>query len=151
MRSFAILAFLSTAIGAAGAMDRPKFEPNARVKLHRVKTTGEVIEGEETKRKILLKWGKYHNAEQYELCHNCDNIDDVTGEANGLIEEEKVISLGVGRQYECGGDACLVWPDAPLGYNKFHLRVLVGDEWSKWSKHRNYHVNEPGTLIHEEL
>lgn len=153
MRSFTRLAFLSaTLIGAAvGSVDRPRFEPNARVKLHRVKTTGEVIEGEETKRKILLKWGKYPNAEKYELCHNCHTIDDVTGEADGDIEEANVISIGVGRQFECGGEPCLVWPDAPLGYNKFHLRVLSGDKWSKWSNHRNYHVSEPGTLEHEEL
>ncbi|CAJ1963179.1 unnamed protein product [Cylindrotheca closterium] len=151
MRSVAILAFLSTLIGAVGAVDRPRFEPSARVKLHLVKTTGEVMVGHEDKRKILLKWGRYHNAEQYELCHNCDNIDEVTGEVDGDIDEEKIISIGTGRQFECGGDPCLVYPDAPLGYNKFHLRVLIGDKWSKWSKHKNYHVDEPGALEHREL
>lgn len=150
MRHFAILALVSsTLVGAA--VERASFEPNARVKLHRIKTTGEVVEGEETKRKILLKWRSYPNAEKYELCHNCDNIDEETGESIGAIPEDSVIPIGVGRKFECGGDPCLVYPDAPLGYNKFHLRVLIGDEWSKWSKHRNYKVDEPGNVEHEEL
>jgi len=150
MRSVAVLALIcSTLVGAA--IERPRFEPNARVKLHRVKTTGEVVEGQEEKRKIVLKWAGYSGAEKYELCHNCDNIDDESGESTGAIPEGSIIPIGIGRKFECGGDPCLVYPDAPLGYNKFHLRVLIGDEWSKWSKHRNYDVDEPGDLFHEEL
>jgi hypothetical protein len=151
MKAVSFLAVLSTFVAATAAVNRPVFDPNARVKQHRVKTTGELVEGEEALRKVLLKWDKVRGAEKYELCHNCENIDEETGDTNGLIPSEKILSLGVGRQYECGGHACLVLPDAPSGYNKFHLRVQVGDEWSKWSKGRNYRVDEPGTVEHEEL
>lgn len=151
MKVVSLLAILSTLIGTSVAVDRPFFDPNARVKQHRVKTTGELVEGEEELRKVLLKWDKVPGAEKYEICHNCDNIDDDTGDNAGLIPEEKIIALGVSRKYECGGHACLVLPDAPLGFNTFHLRVQVGDEWSKWSKHRNYNVDEPGFVEHEEL
>eukprot|EP00980_Cylindrotheca_fusiformis_P021816 scaffold8658_cov101-Cylindrotheca_fusiformis.AAC.2 len=149
--AFSFFLAISTLIGNAAAVDRPDFDPHARVKQHREKTTGELVAGEEHLRKILLKWDKVPGAEQYQLCHNCNGIEEATGEAKSLIPEDKIISLGVGRKYECGGQACLVMPDSPLGYNTFHLRVQVGDEWSKWSKQRNYKVDEPGTIEHEEL
>ena len=105
--------------------------------------------GQEHLRKIILQWEKVQEAAAYEVCHNCE-IEDLTG----LRSEDcigDVLDIPIGRAGTCGHGPCMVMPAAPIGYNKFHLRVKVGGEWSLWSRHRNFNVQEPGRVEHEEL
>ena len=118
----------------------------ARVKQHRAGPTGELVEGEEDKRKIILSWDHIRGAEAYEVCHECD-IDDETGTRSTQFGTVTPIPT----TQTCGDRPCMVFPGAPLGYNRFNVRVQVGGEWSAWSKHRNYFVEELGFVDHEEL
>merc|ERR1711971_1151278 len=142
---------------SVAAVARPEIDSQAKVKQHR-RPNGDLIQGEEDKRKILVKWEKIPEAEKYELCHNCPYIDEdgeeILEEGNAVTksgEEGEVIPIGLGRDYECGGLACLLMPDSPKGYNKFHLRVFKKGDWSPWSKRRNFNVDKPGYIEHEEL
>jgi hypothetical protein len=145
----------------AEAPERPQFDLQARVKQHRRGAEGSLVPGEENLRKIILSWDRVENAEAYEVCHDChDIINDDTGIISSktttplLVDKDgivKVFPLAVGRAFECGMRPCLVLPGAPIGYNRFHIRVKVGSEWSAWSKHRNFLVAEPGAVEHQEL
>ena len=150
------LLFLATLLSivdsAANAVDRPEFKlVQSRVKEHRAGPTGELVEGEEHLLKVILGWEKIPNAEGYEICHNCNNIDDDTGNEINADRVGTIIPIGIGRKYECGLNPCLVLPGAPAGYNRFNLRVQIGKDWSPWSTYRNFYVIEPGNMVHEEL
>lgn len=132
-------------------LKRPKFDLRARVKQHRAGAMGNLVPGEEELRKIILSWDHYPNVAGYEVCHNCI-IDEDTGERN-TNEEGTIIEIAIDDGGQCGGKPCLVLSGAPIGYNVFHLRYLTHreGEWSAWSKHRNFHVQEVGYVDHEEL
>ena len=74
-------------------------------------------------------------------------INDETGE--GDINGESVVESSIKKI--CAGGPCYVFPGAPTGYNKFHVRALLHDGWSLWSNHRNFLIGEPGFLEHKEL
>ena len=154
MTSYFCLFTLVILVGCilVSAVDRPDSSSiTGRVKPHRAGATGELVDGEEHLRKIIVQWSPVPGAVEYEICHGCTNIDDETGEETGDVSG-KVISVGIGEQFTCGNRPCLVMPGAPLGYNLFHLRVKVGDEWSLWSEHRNFNIGDTfGTIEHEEL
>jgi hypothetical protein len=150
MFSLRVVSLLATVLrGLSADVERPHFSKiTARVKQHR-HFTGDLVEGEEELRKLILQWDKVLGAEQYEICHNCLQISDDSGE--GDISDGKLLPIGVGRDHECGGNPCMVMPNISLGYNRFNIRVQSGGEWSPWSVHRNYNVDEAGRVKHEEL
>jgi hypothetical protein len=152
LRLVAVAAFLGRYVCSTDDIYRPHFvNVDARAKQHR-KHTGGLVGGEEHLRKIILRWNKIPDAEAYEMCHNCRNIDEATGSVTSDdLDAGTIIPLEVGRKNECGGIPCMVMPSAPKGYNKFNLRVKKDGEWSAWSENRNYNIQEPGQLIHEEL
>jgi hypothetical protein len=156
---------------------RPELHLTARIKQHRQGATGDLVEGEEALRKIILNWDPIVNAKAYEICHQCAaSINSHTGERQQEEDEDvdsldgTVISVPVGRDGECGGLPCLVVPGTPLGWNTFHLRVqfMVSDDkkttttttteeekedgWSLWSRVRNFHVHPErlGTVDHSD-
>ena len=141
---FLFATMATTAIAAPARI--PESDIIARVKQHRAGATGELVKGEEDKRKIILSWNRIAGAEAYEVCHECD-IDDDTGSRDGELGTVTPIPI----TQTCGDRPCMVFPGAPLGYNRFNVRVQVGGEWSAWSKHRNYFVEEIGVVEHEEL
>mmetsp|Transcript_2528 Transcript_2528/g.5374 ORF Transcript_2528/g.5374 Transcript_2528/m.5374 type:complete len:123 (-) Transcript_2528:267-635(-) len=119
--------------------------------------TGDLVEGEEDLLKIIVKWDPIRGAEGYELCHNCNHIDEESG-AETSAADGRIYPVGIGAKFECGSRPCNVMPGVPKGHNKFHLRVLlVGEtpnssaEFSPWSKYQNFNVEEPGNFEHEEL
>lgn len=144
-----LLVPLITAISLVAAVDRPNFSAVARVKQH-FHRTGDLIDGEEHLLKVIVKWDAISAAEGYNLCHNCNHISEETGEENGNADGT-IYPIEVGGKNMCRGQACLVMPNAPKGYNKFHLRVKTNGEWSAWSNYQNFNVKEPGNFDHEEL
>ena len=142
----------SFVVAAAERPARPEFDDKARVKQHRAGAQGELVPGEEDLRKIILQWDHIAGAQEYQVCHECSQSlleEDTDATTNKNEEDGKIHNVSVG--HECGGKPCFILPGAPLGYNAFHLRVKVGDEWSEWSSPRNFFVKEPGTVSHEEL
>ncbi|KAL7527595.1 hypothetical protein ACHAXR_002027 [Thalassiosira sp. AJA248-18] len=148
------LVSLALAVGIVAAVDRPNFVGTARVKQH-MHRTGELVEGEEDLLKIIVKWDSIPHAESYELCQDCDHIDEETGAETGAVEDGIIHSVGIGKEFTCGGQPCKILPGTRRGHNKFHLRVKTANgEVSAWSKHQNFDVQEPGTFGHvdrEEL
>lgn len=145
-RFVSILALL---VGSATAINRPNFVGTARVKQH-MHSSGDLVEGEEDLLKIIVKWDHIPGAEGYELCHNCNHIDEESGTEVGGADGI-VYPIGIGGKFECGAKPCSVMPGAPKGHNKFHLRAIVGGEMSPWSNYQNFNVLEPGSFEHEEL
>eukprot|EP00584_Thalassiosira_punctigera_P004059 CAMPEP_0172526636 /NCGR_PEP_ID=MMETSP1067-20121228/1505_1 /TAXON_ID=265564 ORGANISM="Thalassiosira punctigera, Strain Tpunct2005C2" /NCGR_SAMPLE_ID=MMETSP1067 /ASSEMBLY_ACC=CAM_ASM_000444 /LENGTH=153 /DNA_ID=CAMNT_0013310183 /DNA_START=63 /DNA_END=524 /DNA_ORIENTATION=- len=144
-----LAALLAASSSSAAAGDRPPFVGTARVKQHRHRT-GDLVEGEEHLLKAIIKWDHVPGAEEYELCHECDHIDETTGEEDGagpVGGEAYPVEVG----HTCGGLPCNVMPGIPQGHNKFHLRVKKGGEWSLWSEYQNFDVKESGTFGHTEL
>jgi hypothetical protein len=149
---------------------RPELHLTARIKQHRQGASGDLVEGEEELRKIILNWDPILNAKAYEICHLCSSIiDSHSGKRRQDDGEEEdggdggtVISIPVGRHGECGGMPCLVVPGVPLGWNTFHLRVQLtsndteddddDDRWSLWSPVRNFHVHPEvlGSVDHSD-
>uniref|UniRef100_A0A6U4HP11 Lipoprotein n=1 Tax=Minutocellus polymorphus TaxID=265543 RepID=A0A6U4HP11_9STRA len=132
---------------------RPEFSIyQARVKQHRQGARGDLVEGEEELRKIILGWHAIPSAAGYELCHQCvGRIEEATGVEMGDAEIGTVHATTL--QDTCGGEPCLVMPGAPIGYNTFHLRYKTADNgiWSPWSEMKRYDVQDVGHLQHEEL
>ena len=149
-RSFlSLLLLVFSAVVAA--IDRPDFSIyQARAKQHR-HSSGQLVQGEEELRKIILGWYAIPEAKAYEICHQCKGrIDESTGNEISIDGQEKD---GIGTVHRttpadtCGEQPCLVMPAAPLGYNRFHLRYQSGGgEWSPWSKSVNYNVKDVGHL-----
>jgi hypothetical protein len=142
---------------------RPELHLTARIKQHRQGATGDLVQGEEELRKIILNWDPIVNAKAYEICHLCSSIDSNSGQREDDSGEDSdggtVISIPVGRHGECGGMPCLVVPGVPLGWNTFHLRVQLpskhttdDDRWSLWSPVRNFHVHPEvlGSVDHSD-
>ena len=113
--------------------------------------TGDLVEGEEHLLKMIVKWNPIPGAEAYELCYNCNFIDEDTGAEISEVDSNAIISIPIGGKNTCGGQPCNVMPGTPRGFNKFHLRVQVGGEWSPWSNYQNFDVQEPGSFGHTEL
>lgn len=149
-RFISLLALLVTT--AAADTPRPIFVGTARVKQH-MHRTGDLVPGEEDLLKVIVKWDAIGGAEKYELCHQCNNIDEETGHiaATGSEVGGTVHEIGIGGQFECGGQPCKVLPNSPQGSNVYHLRVMKNGEFSPWSRYQNFNVKEPGTFDHEEL
>jgi hypothetical protein len=145
-----LILFNSLLIIVAATVDRPKFTAIARVKQHFHKTGG-LIKGEEHLLKVIIKWEAITGADAYELCHNCDHISEVTGAENGNVNDGTIYLIEIGGRNVCGGQPCHVIPGAPMGNNKFHLRVIKDGELSPWSNYQNFNVQEPGNFDHEEL
>lgn len=158
--SLLLLTLLTISAAAAAALDRPDFSIfQARSKQHR-HSSGDLVEGEEELRKIILGWHAIPDAEAYEICHQCsDWIDESTGSEIDSHDETDENKAGTVHRTTpantCGGEPCLVLPAAPLGYNRFHMRYQTaagGRAWSPWSKSVNYNVGDAlGHLKHEEL
>lgn len=123
----------------------PHMETVARVKNH-FHRSGELVEGEEDMRKIIVNWKHYPKAAAYQVCHMCD-----MDKSGVRLNEERgtVVDIEVG--HECGGNPCMVLPGAPLGINSFSVRAQVGEEWTPWSDQRNFDTRETGQSQHEEL
>ncbi|KAL7446866.1 hypothetical protein ACHAXM_011437 [Skeletonema potamos] len=147
--SLLIVPLITTTILVVAVLDRPNFRAVARVKQHFHKT-GDLIAGEEHLLKVIVKWDAIGAAEGYELCHNCNHILEETGVENGEVDGT-IYRIEIGGKNMCGGQPCYVMSGAPIGYNKFHLRVKKGGEWSPWSNYQNFNVKEPGNFEHEEL
>ena len=111
---------------------------------------GELIEGEEDLLKIIVKWDDIPGAEGYELCHECNHIDESTGAEIGAVDGT-IYPAGIVGRDRCGGRPCKVMPGAPMGYNKYHLRVKNGGKFSPWSNHQNFETLEEGSYDHTEL
>ena len=153
--------------------ERPEFKIyQSRVKQHRSGATGQLVEGEEELRKIILGWYEISNALEYEICHQCFGntnnirIDEQTGK--DLLTDTYDATDGSGTIHKisidtkCGGQPCLVLPSAPIGQNTFHMRYKAGEDnspkWSLWSKVKIFNVDKEnlGTMEeqqqqHEEL
>ena len=112
--------------------------------------TGDLVEGEEHLLKVIVKWDEIYDAEAYELCHNCNFIDEDTGAETTSSDRSGVIKE-VDVKTRCGGQPCSINPGMPRGHNKFHLRVKKGGVMSPWSRYQNFDVQEPGTFGHIEL
>jgi hypothetical protein len=151
-RSYLIAPLLLLGGVAAAALDRPEFSIyQARVKQHRSGAAGDLVEGEEHLRKIILGWHGIAAAEAYEICHQCTGrIDEDGMEVAG--EEALGTVHPLTKDNMCGGEPCLVLAAAPLGFNRFHMRYQKGGDWSPWSAVKNYDVGvDLGHLQHEEL
>lgn len=142
-----VLMFLLCTVAGVASLKRPELHLEARIKEHKNRS-GEVIAWESELRKIIVSWDRYPNAQLYEVCHMCD-VDEATG-VRASTEEGTVTERKVGREGECGMKPCLVIPGAPLGRNRFHVRVSVGGEWTPWSKHRSYDVQDVGRVSHTD-
>ena len=150
-----VLAAVPSAIAGddAGQPSRPNFSIyQARVKQHRQGAQGNLVEGEEDLRKVILGWHAIPNAAAYEICHQCvGRIEEATGVERGDAEIGTIHATT--PDHTCGGEPCLVMPNAPLGYNTFHLRYKTDEAgmWSPWSEMKRYNVKDVGHLTHEEL
>jgi len=147
-----VLFLIVLTVGKKYVNAKQRFEAlaiKARVKDH--------LAEKEDYRRIILSWDHIPKADRYEVCHNCIAINDETGEGaldggEGVSDGGKIYPIGVDNaKYQCGGLPCFVMRDAPIGYNKFHLRVFVNGEWSLWSEYRNYEIDDIGHVEHEEL
>eukprot|EP00546_Thalassionema_frauenfeldii_P001971 CAMPEP_0178934440 /NCGR_PEP_ID=MMETSP0786-20121207/23863_1 /TAXON_ID=186022 /ORGANISM="Thalassionema frauenfeldii, Strain CCMP 1798" /LENGTH=170 /DNA_ID=CAMNT_0020612221 /DNA_START=66 /DNA_END=578 /DNA_ORIENTATION=+ len=156
MKMITLISFVSCLVllvwNSEANVARPEFHISAaRVKRHFVKgSNGDLVEGEEHLRKVILIWHDVTDAKLYEICHQCRGAVD---ESTGIM-----VDPSIGRTLKddyiktCGGKPCIVMPAAPLGYNRFHMRYQnnTGD-WSPWSRFKNFNVQEPGHMEHEEL
>jgi len=121
---------------------------SARVKQHRRGAEGNLVEGEEHMRKLLLQWDAVDGALGYEVCHNCQpttGSEVKNGELQGIITPVPVDQTKAGRPV-------FIFPNAPLGKNTFHVRVSTKkNEWGPWSAQRTFNVDEEvGTIHHHE-
>ncbi|CAB9518967.1 expressed unknown protein [Seminavis robusta] len=122
----------------------PQVDQVARVKEHRRGANGDLVPGEENLRKLLLQWHAIPGALEYEVCHNC-HISDSGDVLEGNINFVPTSKTKAGRPV-------FVFPNAPLGKNSFHVRVSVeAGVWGPWSEQRNFVVDEPGQVQHDEL
>ena len=121
----------------------PLVDMSARVKQHRSGASGDLVEGEEELRKIIIQWDSIPGAMSYEVCHNCEVV-----EGSPQPGEIHAVDLDMIRS----GRPVFIKPGAPLGKNTFHVRAkLDGGTDGPWSKERVFNVNEPGNALHEEL
>ena len=149
--SLIVLAVDNHSVTASKKFRPDHFTITARTKQHVYGKDGAVREGEEDKRAIILHWDKIPGADRYEICHNCCNIDDATGKGNTNVGEVHYVGVDMDK-YEYEGNPYHVIRNAPLGYNKFHLRVFLDGKWSLWSDYRNFLVDdEVGHVEHREL
>jgi hypothetical protein len=121
----------------------PIVDMSARVKEHRFGADGDLVEGEEDMRKIIIQWDPIPGAASYEVCQNCQVFEGSShsGELH-LISAE---NLRAGRPV-------FIKPNTPLGTNTFRVRAILEDGTDgPWSQERVFNVNEPGTAVHEEL
>jgi hypothetical protein len=139
----AVISLVMMAALAAGSGPLVNVDDVARVKEHRGGPQGDLVEGEEHMRKVLLQWDQVPGALGYEVCHNCVPSSD--GELEGDI-------IPVPADQTKAGRPVLVFKNAPLGINTFHVRASVKEnEWGPWSDQRNFVVDEPGNIYHDEL
>ena len=140
-----LLLLLLVANPCAAIPERPKMDQRARVKQHRFGASGDLVAGEEELRKIIVYWEKTSGALGYELCHNC-RVDDATGVR---LDDDEGDVRPIPLDMTCAGNMCGVFPGAPLGKNRFNVRVQTSTGWSLWSEHVNFFVDEPGHAEHE--
>ena len=146
IKAIALFTALAATAPLASAMpDRPVIDKRARVKQHRAGAQGDLVSGEEHLRKIIVYWQPMPNALSYEICHNC-HVNDDTGERR---DEDVGFVYPVNLEDTCAGNMCYVFKGVPLGKNRFNVRVKTADEWSGWSEHANFEVDEPGFPDHE--
>lgn len=141
MKSSFLFFLSSSLILWVNASPGPEINVRARVKQHRAGQHGDLVEGEEELRKIIVSWANVEGYVEYEVCHNCEFSAD--GE---LIEGEASSANDT-----CGGLPCYVKPGAPIGYNTFRVRVKTGEGWSEWGTQGRYNVGEVGHAEHDEL
>ena len=135
-----VLAFLLALLCMANAKV-PDIDITARIKQHYVGgTNGDLVEGEEDMRKIIIQWEAIPGALEYQVCHNC-----IPTETDGDLHTVPITQTR-------GGRPMYIKKDAPLGMNSFQVRVSLAEgELTEWSKQRNFNVDEPGSVHHEEL
>ena len=129
----------------------PVIHQKARVKQHRAGAKGDLVEGQESLRKILVQWDSVPDALEYEVCHDCimENGEPKEGEGKRTIVDLKSTR---------GGTPVHIVPGAPIRINTFHVRAKVatgdGEVWTEWSKPGNYDVHEDTSKAwaeHQEL
>mmetsp|Transcript_29530 Transcript_29530/g.67894 ORF Transcript_29530/g.67894 Transcript_29530/m.67894 type:complete len:152 (-) Transcript_29530:279-734(-) len=143
---YLILTLAATAFGLSTAA-YPSIRHEARVKQHRSGANGDLVDGEEEMRKIIVYWDIIPDAVEYELCYGCV-VDNKTGIRHDDPKGGHVFTIGISST--CGGvDMCKAIPNANLGKNVFNVRVKTNDgRWSRWSEGANFIVDEPGFSQH---
>jgi len=130
----------------------PIVDLSARIKQHRFGASGQLVDGEEEMRKIIIQWNPIPGAISYDVCHNCRVLEDSTGPqpdeggtgGGGLY----LVNIDMTRD----GRPAFVKSNTSLGKNTFHVRAnLDGGKTTAWSQERIFNVNEPGNAVHEEL
>jgi hypothetical protein len=136
------LLFPASILGNEDALT-PLVDFSARVKQHRFGASGDLVEGEEEMRKIIIQWDAIPGAVSYDVCHNCPIVE-------GSPQSGEMHSVSVEAQR--AGRPVFIKPNTPLGKNTFHVRAnLAGGTNGPWSKGRVFNVDEPGNAVHEEL
>ena len=116
MKKAFILVFSLALDPSFATMRRPEFSiVQSRVKLHcEISAAGNLVQGEEHLRKVILGWHPIPGAEAYEICHQClGKINEYTGEELSTPTDHELIPFSV--DFTCGGNPCLVLPGAPMG------------------------------------
>lgn len=145
-RYLVLLCFLLSPIGTLGQDDvaAPIVDLSARVKQHRFGAAGDLVEGEEEMRKIIIQWDAIPEAVSYEVCHNCVLVEGQPEPAGEI--------LPVGLELQRAGRPVFIKPNTPLGKNTFHVRAkLEGGKSGPWSDERVFNVGDPGNVVHDEL
>ena len=134
---------------AAARPAAPVINDQARVKQHRKGARGDLVDGEESLRKVIVQWGSVPNALEYEVCHDC-TFDSQTGEPKEGEGVRSMVDIGKTR----GGQPVHIVPGARIGINTFHVRARVGTKakntWTDWSEPRNFDVHEDTTKSYAE-
>merc|ERR1712080_617486 len=99
---------------------------------------GDLIPGEEERRKVIVKWSPVGGAEGYEVCVNCN----INGDGK---RQDKAGEGPLEANDTCGGKPCFVQKDVVKGKNVYHVRAMVGGSWSPWSSERKFLVDEVGS------
>lgn len=102
--------------------------------------------------RVVVSWDAVYNAEEYEICHNCETIVD--GEGVRDEDTDDGVSHKTFPHKVCpGGHPCHIYDDIPHGLNHFNVRVRIWKKWSRWSNKRNFYfsASDYGIVRHEEL
>ena len=128
---------------ASPSLPHPSILPSVRVKNH-FHRSGELVEGEQHLRKVILKWTSFPGATRYEVNH-----------VHPHEQNEYVHVTPIDIEHTCGGAPCHVKPACPIGRNGFSVRALVRggeedgaeedgaekEEWTPWSPVVHFDIN----------
>lgn len=144
-KSFLLIATLTVLLWKPGFGKEditPKVDMDARVKQHRSGARGDLVYGEEDKRKIIIQWDAIPGALEYQVCHNCKASKRKGELTPGDLHSVDIETVRAGRPV-------FVKPDVQRGKNSFHVRASVQEgKWGPWSEERIFHVDEVGKAEH---